>query len=374
MDELTRRQLLTLSAEFYRAHAVDFDASRAHHPWPGWLRVFAALPPRTDWTRGDGDSDAYSDADSDADNVDSDENAPLRVLDVGCGNARLAAFLDERLPPTASDPARPRLAYVGVDANAALLEAARARLPARMAGTVALIQQDFLSDPEVGSALPTGPFDLVAVFGVLHHVPGRETRLALLKAARARLTPAGLLALAAWQFADRPRFRRRRAQWSELPPLLGAPLDPARLEPGDHLLRFGEDPHKPPRYCHQLSDAELDALPEALGLALVDDFRADGAEGDLNRYLVLRAEPEVGTTARGAHATAVAAEPGPANPAARSRSRGRDGVRGYSVVRNDELADPEAGEASGFRVGSSASSPSAAATACRAASSRAALR
>lgn len=281
MDELTRRQLLALSAGFYRAHATEFDASRAHHPWPGWQRVFGALRARSDGARDDGGRD-------------SEEGTPLRVLDVGCGNARLAAFLDERLAGTASDPDRPglapRLRYVGVDANAALLEAARARLPTRMAGPVALIQQDFLAEPEVGSGLPSGPFDLVAVFGVLHHVPGRETRLALLKAARARLAPGGLLALTAWQFADRPRFRRRRAQWSELPPLLGAPLDPARLEPGDHLLRFGEDPDKPPRYCHQLSDAELDALPEALGLALVDDFRADGAEGNLNRYLVLRAE------------------------------------------------------------------------------------
>jgi SAM-dependent methyltransferase len=277
MDELTRRQLLALSAGFYRAHAAEFDASRAHHPWPGWLRVFEALRPRADRARGDGD-----------------ESAPLRVLDVGCGNARLAAFLDEQLAGTASDPDRLRLArrlrYVGVDANAALLEAARARLPTGMAGAVALIQHDFLVEPEVGSGLPSGPFDLVALFGVLHHVPGREMRFALLKAARARLAPGGLLALTAWQFADRPRFQRRRAQWSELPPLLGASLDPAQLEPGDHLLRFGEDPDKPPRYCHQLSNAELDALPEALDLTLVDDFHADGAEGDLNRYLVLEAE------------------------------------------------------------------------------------
>ncbi len=304
MDELTRRQLLALSAEFYRAHAADFDASRAHHPWPGWLRVVGALRPWSEGARSDGgregdhggqhegDSDRSGDGGYGGDG-DGDESVPLRVLDVGCGNARLAAFLDERLGATASDPDRSRLAYVGVayvgvDANAALLEAARARLPARMAGTVELTQQDFLADPEAGSALPTGPFDLVAVFGVLHHVPGRETRLALLEAARARLAPGGLLALAAWQFADRPRFRRRRVPWSALPPLLGAPLDPTRLEPGDHLLRFGDDPNKPPRYCHQLSDAELDSLPDALGLALVDDFRDDGAEGDLNRYLVLR--------------------------------------------------------------------------------------
>jgi SAM-dependent methyltransferase len=268
MDAFTRRQLLALSADFYRAHAAEFDASRGHHPWPGWSRVVAALPAASAGS-------------------DPAQGAPLRVLDIGCGNGRLAAFLHEAL--LEASPEKPRgLAYLGVDANAALLDAARARLTPDVASGVRLLEQDFLTSTSPGSALPRGPFDLIAVFGVLHHVPGRDWRLALLRAARDRLAAGGLLALAAWQFAGRPRFARRQVDWAELPAVLGTSLNLEALEPGDQLLRFGSDPELPPRYCHQVADEELDALPAELDLALEADFRADGAEGDLNRYLLLR--------------------------------------------------------------------------------------
>jgi SAM-dependent methyltransferase len=271
MDPFTRRQLQQLSSEFYAAHATEFDASRGHHPWPGWGRLLEALPTRDVSAEGG-------------------SPAPLSVLDVGCGNARLAAFLRSALAAEAArrgDRRRP-LHYVGIDANAALLEAARERLTPALADEVTLLEQDFLAPPSPGSALPEGPFELVALFGVLHHVPGRDWRLRLLEAARNRLVTGGLLALAAWQFSGRPRFERRRVTWSDLAPVLGAPVDPALLEPGDQLLRFGADPERPPRYCHQVSDEELGALPAVLGLELVADYRSDGAEGDLNRYLLLR--------------------------------------------------------------------------------------
>ncbi|HKK51585.1 MAG TPA: class I SAM-dependent methyltransferase [Myxococcota bacterium] len=296
MDPFTRRQLLELSSEFYRRHAAGFDASRAHHAWPGWQRVLEAVDASSGETAsgftagGTGPTEAPSETPA--------RPAPaLRVLDIGCGNARLAAFLHEALRSRARvDAGAPprRLAYVGVDSNASLLEAARERLSPEVAETVSLVEQDFLAaaarDPAAaGRDLPAGPFDLVALFGVLHHVPDRALRLSLLRAARDRLAADGVLALAAWQFADRPRFARHRMAWRDLPPVLGAPVDPEALEPGDHLLRFGEDPEKPPRYCHQVSDEELDSLPDALGLVAIDDFRSDGAQGDLNRYRILRA-------------------------------------------------------------------------------------
>lgn len=259
MDPMTRGQLLSLSTEFYRAHAEGFDASRGHEPWPGWQRLLEWLPRP-------------------------ESGEPLRVLDVGCGNARLATFLTD---------AGFRLRYVGIDANAALLASARDRLgPERMA-QVELIEADFFASESPGADLPGLPFDFVALFGVLHHVPGVDWRRALLIELADRVAIGGILALAAWQFAGRPRFVRRTVPWSALGPVLGEPLDPARLEEGDVLLRFGADPTMPPRYCHQVADAELDDVAEMLegpgrSFEAVADFRADGAEGDLNRYRVLR--------------------------------------------------------------------------------------
>ena len=73
----------------------------------------------------------------------------------------------------------------------------------------------------------------------------------------------------------------------------GSKIDPSELEAGDALLRFGSDPEMPPRYCHQVADTELDAVVDDLAMAGLEmeslgDYRADGSEGDLNRYRVLR--------------------------------------------------------------------------------------
>jgi SAM-dependent methyltransferase len=260
MDALTRSQLLALSDAFYRAHAEAFDASRGHHAWPGWQRILDWLPPI--------DPAAGSKAKS-----------TLSVLDIGCGNARLARFLYD---------AGFGLRYVGVDANEALLASARARWTPDLGDCCQLTLQNFLFSARPGSDLPSGPFDLIALMGVLHHVPGRDWRLALLRAAAERLARGGLLALAAWQFADRERFAKRTVAWSSLGLVLDKPIDLDDLENGDRLLRFGNDEATPPRYCHQVADREFEGWPEALGLEPLADYRADGAEGDLNRYWILR--------------------------------------------------------------------------------------
>jgi 2-polyprenyl-3-methyl-5-hydroxy-6-metoxy-1,4-benzoquinol methylase len=180
------------------------------------------------------------------------------------------------------------LRYVGVDANEALLASARARWTPDLVDRCQLTQQNFLLSDRPGSELPSGPFDLIAVMGVLHHVPGRDWRLALLRAAAERLASGGLLAFAAWQFSDRERFAKRTVAWSSLDFVLDKPIDLDDLESGDRLLRFGNDETTPPRYCHQVADREFEGWPEELGLEPLADYRADGVEGDLNRYWILR--------------------------------------------------------------------------------------
>lgn len=259
MDPQTRRQLLEINRTFYEAHATAFDRSRGARPWPGWARLIPFLAPGPIGTSG--------------------RRGLGSVLDVGCGNARFACFLDQ---------AGFAFRYTGVDANPALLDAARRQLPEAVAATGELVLHDFLAGGRPGEDLPRGPFELVILMGVLHHVPGADWRLDLLRAAARRLAPASLLVLAVWQFADDPREQRKRVAWPALGPILGAPVDPDALEPGDALLRFGDDPAAPPRYCHSVRDDEVEAWPDALGLALVGDFRADGARGIANRYAVLR--------------------------------------------------------------------------------------
>jgi tRNA (uracil-5-)-methyltransferase TRM9 len=136
---------------------------------------------------------------------------PLRVLDVGCGNGRFGVYLHERgLSP---------LHYTGTDNSRSLLELARNALTDME--QVNLIEADLLSDP-----LPDGLFDLVVLFGVIHHIPAAAQRMALMRDLAEGVAPGGLLAFAAWRFYDNPRFQERTLAW---PPDLDR-------EPGDYLL------------------------------------------------------------------------------------------------------------------------------------------
>jgi tRNA (cmo5U34)-methyltransferase len=241
MKQATRRRLLELNRRFYERTAEAFDATRGR-PWPGWQQVLMRLP----------------------------EVGPVRVLDVGCGNGRLAGFLGEALDE--------RLHYVGVDGSAALLNAAAKRFagPGRE-----FLARDFLAQrPQ--SVLPDGPFELVALFGVLHHVPGEDARAELLRACTDRLAPGGLFALTFWRYDRDPRFARKRVDPRSLRP----PLDPAELDPGDALLTFGTDPGAV-RYCHLPDADERERLLRACGLRQVARFAADGAGDRLNDYVLL---------------------------------------------------------------------------------------
>lgn len=260
MNRTTRQQLHALSLAFYEAHAEAFDASRVDLPWPGWEEVLRRLPDRR-----------------------------VSVLDIGCGNGRFARYLRE-VAARSEAPSPFEFDYLGTDANALLLEAARTRLGADHDGRCEWRLHDFLASREPGDDLPIGPFSLVALMGVLHHVPGRETRRELLRSAAKRVARGGLLVFTTWQFAEHARFDRRRVEWSSLGPVLGQPIDLSLLEPGDQLLRFGDDPAAPPRYCHQVSDEEFESWATDLDLDLewVSVFRADGAQGNLNRYGILK--------------------------------------------------------------------------------------
>ena len=235
MDSLTRQALNAINRTFYDAQAQDFSGTR-NHPWPGWTRL---LPHLT----GSG---------------------PLRTLDVGCGNARFAQFL--------ADGLEREVDYTGLDASAPLLEIARQRAP-----DAGFLEHDLVLDAP--SELPSGPFDLIALFGVTHHLPGAQFRTELMRELAARLAPAGLLVLTYWQFGSEERFRNHRVSWES------QPIDPEQLEAGDQLVRWGTSPGSL-RYCHDTSTEERTQWTTLLPLRKRAEFAADGRSGELNHYLV----------------------------------------------------------------------------------------
>ena len=234
MDLETQRRLNQINREFYRKTAAEFDATR-QSAWHGWERMLetVGLP------------------------IDS-------VLDIGCGNGRFARFLSGRQAQS--------FAYIGIDNNADLLDAARRPLTTDPRVKLKLIKEDVVLD-----ALPSLPAQLVVLFGLLHHVPGRLRRRRLLHSSASCVLPGGYLVLATWRFYEQERFRKRIVAWS----------DDIEVEKHDYLLdwRRGE---RALRYCHYVDDEEHAGLVEATGLTVLADYRADGADGSLNRYTVLQ--------------------------------------------------------------------------------------
>ena len=197
-----------INRDFYSRHAADFDRTRHPGGWPGWRRVVEAAARATD--------------------------RPLRVLDLGCGNGRFALFLAREPELLGHTP----FTYRGIDLSSELIDHARA-------ATAGLDHIRFRIDDIENCALDEATYHLVALFGVLHHLPGFETRCRTLARAASAVAPGGLLALTCWQFADDPGFERRRLDWAS-----EAGVDPAELEPGDHLLRWGPGDSHARRYCH----------------------------------------------------------------------------------------------------------------------------
>lgn len=252
MDDPTARALNRINRAFYRAHAESFSATR-EQAWPGWLRLWQEL-----------EAQGWPGA-----------RPEVPVCDVGCGNGRWGRFLAERVPG---------LRYLGLDASPQLL--ALARRSGGLGAAPELRLHDLVEQP-LAEALGARRFAGVALFGVLHHVPGAARRRTLLAELLARLEPDGLLVLTGWQLALFERFRARALDGSEWSRAAQQPIDPAQLEPGDRLLPWGDG--EGVRYVHFAGEQELPQLLEELPCRTLASFCADGREDNLNRYFVLRA-------------------------------------------------------------------------------------
>lgn len=205
-------------------------------------------------------------------------NPGSRVLDIGCGNGRLGIRLVRK---------DEHLTYTGVDSCEELLSIARqsaaVELDRNQASHVVFKAGDITDSrwiEEVQTAPSPDCFDVILLIAVLHHVPGREERVRVLRQARDCLSPNGRVILSAWQFPESERMREKIVPWS----ILG--IDDAELDAGDSLLvwKRGGIGY---RYCHWIDESELERLAHASGFSIVETFRSGGYEGNLSLYAIL---------------------------------------------------------------------------------------
>jgi tRNA (uracil-5-)-methyltransferase TRM9 len=252
MNKATVRRLNAINERFYRRFAAGFYAAR-QAPRSGWERVL----------------------------VNTDLAGAASILDAGCGNARFALFSEQHF--------RSSPEYWGVDASSELLMAAGSWGNADWH----LIHSDFVLE-DLPPPVLERQFDLVVCFGVMHHIPGEAVRRHLVERLAARVAPGGQLAISFWQFGAADRFARRVQAWDDFNRSESSPVELDQLEPGDHLLYWGDLPDvqeersgSRSRYCHYADPVEVERLMGGLPLDEVDAFAADGRSGDLNLYRVL---------------------------------------------------------------------------------------
>ena len=235
-----RRRLIALNRTFYRRFAGAFSTTRfgAH---PGYERLLPYVPTRA------------------------------VVIDLGCGNGRLVRFL----------AARGRCGeYWGVDVSLPLLAIAREatrHLPCWQTRFLALD----LAEPGWAALLPQETFDVAFALAVLHHIPGQTYRQAFVTEMARLVRPGGHAILSTWRFLHNARMRRKIVPWETIS------LRAEEVEAGDYLLDWKKEGIGY-RYVHHVTEEEMARLATQAGLHVVEMFHADGREGDLSLYAVLR--------------------------------------------------------------------------------------
>lgn len=246
MQPETLSRLLDLNRQFYHSFARSFADTRRRIQ-PGVRQVLAALPPGGDW------------------------------LDLGCGSGALAL---EWVRAGRSG------SYTGLDFSPGLLEEARqstAELP-HPGLEIEFIQGD-LSAPGWDAPLRGRSFHGALSFAVLHHLPGRERRAALLHGISALLPPGAEFILSVWQYQHAPRLLARVVPWEAV----GIRSD--AVEAGDTLIDWrapqpGGTEQRGLRYVHLFTQDELEQLAAESGFSVRSTFESDGEGGRLGLYQV----------------------------------------------------------------------------------------
>ena len=243
MDSSIVNHLLEINHQFYQNFAQSFSQTR-QRVQPGVRHLLGTYPRH------------------------------LCLLDIGCGNGDLAkALIEEGFSGT----------YLGVDFSAPLLEAAPRPNPETN------LMVDFRTANLAGDAweekLAPSSFDIITAFAVLHHLPGKELRVRVVRQIAALLKSQGIFCHSEWQFMNSPRLAARVLPWET------AGLSSTQVDPGDMLLDWrastaGETGEPGLRYVHLFTEAELAELAKVCGMRIRETFYSDGHEGNLGLYQV----------------------------------------------------------------------------------------
>ncbi len=291
LDETLALRLCELTSEFYRANAASFSQTR-QSPWQGWERVLAAAglagsdgaapPVVLRAVYADGYAQRLNEVGKTDEAYDELDTAPLRVLDVACGNLRFERYLAERVGAN-------RLECFAVDNCDPLVDQAQEAegLPPVSFQNLNVIDELAAGTLAGSLEVPDASCDLAVAFGFMHHVPREAWRAALLRALAAKVRPGGHVAVSFWRFLNSEKLAKKAFATTDA---ACAELGIPALPPNDFLLGW-QDTSGRYRYCHHFDEPEIERLLVAVADVAQPTarFAADGKTGNLNEYVVLRA-------------------------------------------------------------------------------------
>lgn len=257
-------KLNDLNNQFYELSSSDFSATR-NFSWQGWNQLLPFFKKKVNG------------------------QYPY-ILDLGCGNGRLLEFLHIHLGQ--------KFTYLGLDSSKSLLEIAKNKYKQHNFKHFDLIQK-YLNSGKI--ILPSAEkFDLIVFFGLTHHLPSSTLRQQLFGDLKKYLNKDGLLIVSNWQFAAEPeRFMKNTLTFSKIWQNQKIKLLSKlklfflwlNLEKDDYILdwRKGKQADMVFRYCHFLTEAEMENLSKESDFQIISTFSADGKSSKLNQYFVLQA-------------------------------------------------------------------------------------
>lgn len=189
-----------------------------------------------------------------------------RVLDIGCGNGRMAPFFADRAA-----------IYTGVDNSQKLINIAQKN----HRGAVFAVG-DALALP-----FPDGAFDLAWSSAVLHHIPSKLYRQKFFQEARRVIKSGGYFVVLVWDL--RPATMMRQKQWKRLKSFLKSQIKIAlgleRLDFGDFFILWQ---NRYQRYHHIFSLEELNYLTTSAGFAVEKIGVLPQGVKENNLYIIAR--------------------------------------------------------------------------------------
>ncbi|MBN1162609.1 class I SAM-dependent methyltransferase [Patescibacteria group bacterium] len=245
MKPETFRKIIELNKDFYNEIGQSFSSKR-QYPWEGWGRVVVHIKTLLD------------------------EKDTIKVLDLGCGNGRFYDYLASNLTTN-------KFEYTGCDISEPLLSISKSKYP-----NTEFLQLDIISDLEKIHE----KYDVVACFGITHHIPSFEFRKKWFEKLSKLVESKGLLILTFWEFNNDKRFSKSSRNITSGSVKIGE----NDIEEGDYFLGWDKK-NNAFRYVHIYSEEEyklLDSLLIREKLHFEDTYRSDGKSDLLNLYKIYK--------------------------------------------------------------------------------------